>query len=378
MTVAPETTGGARPASREKRRRPGRTGAVVAVAVVLLAGGVIVVTDPFAAGPVASSSQSAAATGLAKVTTTTLSARSVENGTLGFAGGCQVVNNAGGRVTALPAVGDVVAQGGTLYKVDGKPVVLLQGGVPLYRALSWGMSGPDVQQLNAALVALGYASGLDSASDFFSGRTYRALTKLQKAVGLTETGQLALDQAVFVPVGEARVTKVNAVTGSAAPNGGTLLEVSSTQRVVTLAVNARRQSSIEVGDRVTISLPDGKTTPGAVTSVGKVATEQGDEGSGDATVEVLVTPSEPAATGRLDKAPVQVSIVSETVADVLAVPVNALLAVAGGGYAVEVVEKDGQHRVVPVTTGLFDDDEGEVEVSGRGLAAGQDVVVPAS
>lgn len=74
----------------------------------------------------------------------------------------------------------------------------------------------------------------------------------------------------------------------------------------------------------------------------------------------------------------QVSLVSETVTDVLAVPVNALLALAGGGYAVEVVDKGGKHRLVPVTTGLFDDDGGLVEVSGRGLSAGQNVVVPAS
>lgn len=293
MTVAPEATGTDRSAPNTKRRRPGRARAVVVVVGVLLAagGGVVVVADPFGAEPAPSSYASAAATGLAQVTRTTLSARSQESGTLGFSGGYQVVNNAGGTLTALPALGDVVPQGGVLYRVNGKPVIFLQGGVPLYRALSWGMSGSDVQQLNAALVALGYATTdkLDPASDFFNGRTYRALTKLQEAAGLDETGQLSLDQAVFVPAAEVRVTKVDAMTGGSAPSGGALLEVSSTQRVVTVALNARRQSSVAVGDEVTISLPDGKTTPGVVTSVGKVATEEGEDG--DATVEVLITPS---------------------------------------------------------------------------------------
>jgi hypothetical protein len=62
---------------------------------------------------------------------------------------------------------------------------------------------------------------------------------------------------------------------------------------------------------------------------------------------------------------------------VLAVPVDALLALAGGGYAVEVVGAGGVHRLVAVTLGLFDDAEGLVQVSGPGLQAGQRVVVPA-
>jgi hypothetical protein len=58
--------------------------------------------------------------------------------------------------------------------------------------------------------------------------------------------------------------------------------------------------------------------------------------------------------------------------------VNALLALAGGGYAVEVVGPDRVHRLVAVTVGLFDDATGLVQVSGSGLIAGQRVVVPAA
>jgi hypothetical protein len=60
------------------------------------------------------------------------------------------------------------------------------------------------------------------------------------------------------------------------------------------------------------------------------------------------------------------------------VPANALLALAGGGYAVEVVDASGVHRLVGVQTGLFDDSAGLVEVTGNGVAEGQNVVVPAS
>ena len=73
-----------------------------------------------------------------------------------------------------------------------------------------------------------------------------------------------------------------------------------------------------------------------------------------------------------------VSITDRTVPNVLAVPVTALLALAGGGYAVEVVADDGTHHLEAVTPGLFDDAAGRVQVSGSELAAGQRVVVPGS
>ena len=60
----------------------------------------------------------------------------------------------------------------------------------------------------------------------------------------------------------------------------------------------------------------------------------------------------------------------------LTVPVDALLALENGGYAVEEIGPDGVHHLVGVTLGLFDDAAGRVQVSGSGLAAGQRVVVP--
>ena len=91
---------------------------------------------------------------------------------------------------------------------------------------------------------------------------------------------------------------------------------------------------------------------------------------------VHIRPTDPKATGSLDQALVEVAITDQTVHDVLAVPVTALLARSGGGYAVEVVAGDGTHHLVPVRLGLFDDAAGMVQVSGAGLAAGQRVVVP--
>ena len=75
----------------------------------------------------------------------------------------------------------------------------------------------------------------------------------------------------------------------------------------------------------------------------------------------------------LDQAPVQVAITQQLDRNVLAVPVTALLALPGGGYAVRLGTLS--RRLIPVATGLFDDAAGLVEVAGPGLAAGLPVEV---
>ncbi|MET7937436.1 peptidoglycan-binding protein [Streptomyces sp. NPDC005322] len=362
-----------------RRRSGGRRGLTAAIVVTLLvvAGAGIVITDPFGPKEDDTPARPSTRTGVAEVARGTLSARTQDNGTLGYAGDYKVVNKNSGTVTKAPGVGTVVRQGKVLYQVDGKPVVFLYGAyVPAYRALEWRMKGADVQQLNAALVSLGYAkkSELDPDSNYFDWGTYYALRELQDDLGLKTTGKLPLGQAVFLSAKEVRVTKVGAVSGAPAQPGSVLMEVSSTQRQVTVALNASQQSDVAVGDKVTITLPNGKTTPGVVTSVGKVATKTDDS----MTIDVRIKPLNAKATGELDQAPVQVSIVTGSVKNALTVPVNALLARAGGEYAVEVVGAGGKNRLIPVTTGLFDDSAGTVEVKGEGLRAGQKIVVPSS
>jgi hypothetical protein len=55
-----------------------------------------------------------------------------------------------------------------------------------------------------------------------------------------------------------------------------------------------------------------------------------------------------------------------------------LVALAGGGYAVEVVSRNDTRHLVTVSLGIFDDAAGLVQVSSPGLAAGQRIVVPTS
>jgi hypothetical protein len=310
-----------------------------------------------------------------------------------------VINQARGTYTALPPLGQVIRQGHVLYRVNDHPVVLLHGSTPAYRTLSAGASGPDVAELNADLVALGYATRaqLSPRSASFGSATTTALMKLQAAVGLTRTGTLSLGEVVFEP-SAVRVTSMSALLGGGAQPGETVLQGTSTIRQVQVALDASQQTSMAVGDKVSITLPNNRTSPGVVSSVAKVATCPSSAGSGGSgsssagpgadtcasggsggstpTITVDVTPSDPAATGTWDQAPVQVGITTATVPNALVVPVTALLAQSGGGYAVEVVAAGERNHLVPVSLGLFDDAEGLVQVTGPGLAAGEEVVVP--
>ncbi|HUB75249.1 MAG TPA: peptidoglycan-binding protein [Solirubrobacteraceae bacterium] len=281
----------------------------------------------------------------------------------------------GAVYTSLPSVGKVIDRNHSVYAIAGQPTILLYGQHVASRAFVAGMSaGPDVGELNANLEALGYGSGL--AGDEFTAATAAAIRAFQAAHGLAQTGALALGSVVFEP-GPVRVTSVTPTVGMGV-TPGPALTVSSTRRQVTVKLDASEQASVKKGDRVVITLPNEQTTSGTVSYVASVAvappSQNGEESA--PTIEVDITPSEPRATGHLDAAPVQVSITTASVPNALAVPVTALLALAGGGYAVEEVRSDGVHRLLPVTVGQFDDEAGLVQVSGPGLAAGQRVVVP--
>lgn len=376
--------------------------ATAAVMVALAAAGGVLVTSG-ARAPALAAQRSPVNS--ADVEKRTLSAMVSEAGILTYRARSDgspysVLNQAHGTYTELPAPGQVISQGRVLYRVNDTPVVLLRGSTPAYRTMSARVSGPDVAELNADLVALGYATRaqLSPMSASFGPATTTAVEKLQAALKVSQTGMLTLGQAVFEPTA-LRVTTVSAQPGGRTQPGETVMQATSTTRQVQLALDASQQTEVAVGDKVSITLPNNNATPGVVSSVGTVATCPSSSGSGGSgsssaapgtdtcssgssgssatpTITVGVTPSDPAATGRWDQAPVQVGITTASVPLALVVPVAALLAQSGGGYAVEVVGAGQRNHLVPVSLGLFDDADGLVQITGSGLAAGQKVVVP--
>lgn len=315
----------------------------------------------------------------ADVVRTDLADRTEVDGTLGYVHTYTVLAGGPGRLTWLPTVGTVIRRGQRVYGVDGHRVPLVYGAIPLWRALQSGMSnGRDVLELERNLVALGYGSGL-TVDHQFTYATKQAVKDWQDDLGVTQTGSIQLGDVVIQP-GAIRVTSLNAVLGGQA--AGSVLTATGTKRRVTVNVPAGEQEIAKQGAKVRISLPGGKTTTGHISSVGTVATagatdsrSQTGEGTETATIPVSITLDKPSAAGRFDGAPVTVGFTSTLHKNVLAVPVNALLASPGGGYAVDVVESTGRVRSVPVRLGIFADDN--VEVSGD-LTAGMKVQVPRS
>jgi len=317
----------------------------------------------------------------AVVTRQDLTATTPESATLGYAGSYTVKGQGSGTLTWLPPAGQVLRQGQALYQTgNGSPVVLLYGSVPDWRTLGVGTTGQDVAQLNHDLANLGYAARADITADgwdYYSWETAQAVQQLEEHLGVVSPpGSLSLGQVVFEP-GAIRVSHVTGALGG--PASGPVLTATSDRHVVTIPLDASDQSQVEAGDKVTVTLPDGTTVPGLISSVGTVATtSQGQQEQGPTTtIPVQVKLTDPAAAGTLDQAPVTVNITTASAKNTLAVPVSALLAHSPRGYDVEVAGPGSRRRWVPVQPGIFDDASGLVQVTGA-LRPGLRVVVSSS
>jgi peptidoglycan hydrolase-like protein with peptidoglycan-binding domain len=253
-------------------------------------------------------------------------------------------------------------------------------------------SGPDVQQLQRNLTALGFDPG--PADGQFGWSTEVAIDRWQQARGMTVTGTIPLGTIAFLP-GPLRVTALAQPLGAAVLAGASVLSGTSLTPGVQVWLPVGG-AFVRRGDQVLVTMPDGSTTvPGTVTAVGSVAGPPGvsqsgsgtssgsgansggasDAGGGASTgaafpVTITISGALPAG---LDQAPVQVAITAQRADNVLAVPVTALLATPAGGYAVQAAGPHG--RLITVTTGLFDAASGMVAVTGAGLAPGLSVEV---
>jgi len=362
----------------------------------------------------------------------TLTESSTVDGTLGYGTTLELYDRLAGTFTWLPSVGATVVRGGTLFRVNDLPVVLMYGSVPAYRTLKQGVSaGPDVSQLNSNLIDLGYdPDGAISDLEDFSEATATAVRRWQKAEGLSQTGSVELGRVLFAP-GARRITAVKVSLGQDPPGarkpgvshkpkatdkpkaskspahdasnkspskpasgegskspeadgeaptaGEAVLTTTSTQQLVQLKLKAEQQQLAHLGEHAPVTLPSGGTVQGRIIEVGTVASEakgaederpgSSGEGSGESTIPVTLALDHRVA--RLDQAPVSVELVKSVRRDVLAVPATALTATAGGGYAIEVLE-GARRSQLAVTPGMFAN--GYVQVEGRGLREGQTVV----
>jgi peptidoglycan hydrolase-like protein with peptidoglycan-binding domain len=328
-------------------------------------------------------------TGTATVTRTDLTTTAQVPGTLGYTGtyavywqGAAAPGGGGGTVTWLPQPGRLISRGRRVFAVDNRPVRLFYADRPGWRPLASGVTaGPDVRAVEQNIVALGHATTANLTVDGrFTAATAAALRRWQRATGQPVTGRLALGAVTFQP-GPLRVTTLDARVGGPATGeaGGPLLSGTSATVGVTLDVPVDQTHLVHRGDAVTVTLPDGDTVPGRVTALSTVASVPTgrDPGRGDQlpSVPATVTLGRQVAAAALDQAPVQVNVVARSVKGVLAVPITALVALAGGGYGLYLLD-GGARQLVGVRPGLFSDTL--VQIDGAGVREGAIVEVPAT
>jgi hypothetical protein len=317
-----------------------------------------------------------AATSTARVERRDLNEQEELAGTLGYGEPTDLVLTAQGTITWLPPLGAVIDRGGTLLALDGQPVQLWIGTTPLWRELDANASdGVDVQQVEENLVALGYATAEALTVDAeWTSATTAAIKEWQEALGVDDTGSLGPSDVVMW-AGPVRVAELPTTLGSQA--SGPVLGVTGTARIVTVDLEATKQTLVPAGDRVEVVVPGGAVLAGAIYSIGTVAEAAADGdplNPSDPTIPVTIVLTDPAAADiGLDEAPVVVRITTSSAQGVLAVPVDALIAVSGGGFAVELVTTTGT-QLVRVEPGAFA--AGFVAVTGD-LSEGDEVVVPA-
>jgi peptidoglycan hydrolase-like protein with peptidoglycan-binding domain len=286
-----------------------------------------------------------------------------ESGTLGYPDAPPVRGHRGGTLTATSEPGAVIERGQPAFFVDGRAVPILYGTVPMWRRLDVGAEGVDVEQLEANLVAMGYATEQALGADGkYDARTATAVKKWQKDLGVDQTGVVEHGDFEFTD-GPIRVAKSAVEVGEQVGPGAPVLEVTRTTKEITVELDASRQSLVSDGEAVEVELPDGSVVSGTVAAVGRVATADDSNGqTGTPKIEITISLDDPAAGGALDSAPVTVRIERSRASGVLAVPVRTLLALAEGGYAVE-IEHGGGRQLVAVELGAFAD--GWVEISGN-------------
>ncbi|WP_326549817.1 peptidoglycan-binding protein [Micromonospora sp. NBC_01813] len=350
------------------------------------------------------------------------------DGTLGY-GTARPVRGTDGVLTWLPEQGSVVERGEPLYRVDDQPVLLFYGGTPLFRTLDTpNLVGRDVRVVADNLDALGYRIGWqppvgtavtvptapdadhdhdqdqdqdqdadqdnppDSAQspaptqNADSGRqptpaggvvTVRtgdavltselisAIRRWQRDRDAPDTGTLRPGEVAVLP-GKVRVDAINTLPGDNAATD--IMSVTPTEKIITVRVAVGEASGMVPDAPLTITLPDGATAPGRIAAIGTVVADPEGQPGQEPQLSVSVVPDDPAGVAALESAPVRVQFRTEVREQVLAVPVGALLALAEGGYAVQLT--DG--TLIAVETGLFT--RGMVEVTGAGLDEGMTVV----
>ncbi|MFC9588453.1 peptidoglycan-binding protein [Streptomyces sp. NPDC056944] len=363
------------PRRGRRRHRTRRVTRMTAAVLVLAAAGAgtAVVLAPDSSGKTGGAAANGLPPATAEVLRQTLKDTRSADARLGFGTERTATGRLPGTLTRLPAPGEEITRGKALYAVDDQPVVVLYGSLPAYRVLAKGSEGTDVRNLEENLAALGYTGF--TPDEEYTDATARAVRRWQRDLGLRRTGTVEPGRVVFT-AGAIRVAGLDAEPGDQTGPGRDVLSYTGTAQAVTAELDTADRRLAEQGGPVEVTLPDGAVVRGTITEVSSVSEPAEGEKKAGTKIKVVVGLTDArarAAVRGYDEAGVHVIFTADTRENVLTVPVSALLALAEGGFGVEVV-KGSTSAYVPVTTGLFA--EGRVEISGSGISQGAKVGMP--
>ena len=271
----------------------------------------------------------------------------------------------------------------------------MYGDVVAWRDFKPGIEpGTDIQQLKQNLMLLGYATDNQLLTgDHWDNETTTAVKKYQKSTGVPITGEIDFGGIIFSPgtvlvdsitsapaisdninVGTSlmTLTPIESIDVDVETHGKPTINKTSLQ-VVKTTIEVSDQDLIFIGSPVEIELPDDRTVRGTVTDIGSVAVVPQGNQAGDPYFEVTIVIDGNNQLHQWTGAPVIVSVTKAIAESVLSTPVVSLLALSEGGYALEIVEM-ASTRLVPIELGVYAD--GWVEITGPGLKAGDEVVIP--
>ncbi len=312
---------------------------------------------------------------------TSSSTSSSSSGAAGSSSASGSASSGSGTLTTMAAVGSTVKLGGVFYTVNEEPVVAMYGTLPAYRDMASGDTGTDITQLQQSLADLGYNPG--SADGTFGSATLAAVEAWQQAEGLTVDGIVHLGQVVFVS-GASRVIAQLATIGQTVSDGTQILAIGPESPIVTTSESSSQLGLLTEGQKVDVQLPDNSIVVGTVTSVGGAASSSSSSSSSSGassssgSTAATVALDNPALGTSIAGSSVNVIVTTNSVNDVLAVPLGALLATSTGQFIVQVPNASGNLSDVSVNPSIYDDTSGIVAVPGANLSPGQRVVVASS
>ncbi|GAB3271686.1 efflux RND transporter periplasmic adaptor subunit [Kineosporia babensis] len=364
------------PSTPRARRTALWTTASIVVVVVIAAGSFLFLRPD----PEPPATPSAPVGASAQIERRDLSTEQTLSGEVGYGTSTELSGRVEATVTWLPKPGRKIQLGQQLYRADDRPVSLFYGKLPLYRPIAGKkLVGRDVRLVSDNLSALGYDVGATSLEPVRDGKPLRsgesaltsdlvkAIKRWQEDTGRDVTGRVEIGD-VQVQQGPVRVDSALVQVGASTDQP--LLTVTANRKVVTVSASMSQAGSISKDDRATVSLPDGTEIPARVRSKGRTYSSQEGVQEEEQKLAVTIVVDKAKALKGIDTAEVQVKFVARTVKDALVVPVEALVSLREGGYAIQRTDDGG---LVAVETGMFAD--GLVEITGDGLEPGLSVVV---